>query len=116
MRTAAIAIYTAIVVTIVSVAPGTAQQTGEPYFKNGVINLDREKFKKEFDRHERDSANPGKAARSLRPNNFCIVCDDGTKINCRSFLAGEPGRLLCGMKGIVLCSNSTGRVDFGRCP
>ena len=115
MRTVSIAVYTAIVMTIVSVAPGTAQQKGEPYFKDGVINADRQKFKTEFDQHEKDANNPAKV-RSLRPNNFCIVCDDGTKINCRSVLAGEPGRLLCGMKGIILCSNHTGRVDFGRCP
>ena len=116
MRIIALAGYTAIVVTLVSAAPGIAQQKGEPYFKNGTINIDRQKFKKEFDQHERDSANPGRVARSLRPNNFCIVCDDGTKINCKSFVAGEPGRLLCGMKGVLLCSNNTGRVDFGKCP
>jgi hypothetical protein len=115
MRTVAILAYTAIVATIISVAPGTAQQKSDVTFKNGAINFDRQKFKKEFDQQERDAGNAAKV-RSLRPNNFCIVCDDGTRINCRSILSGEPGRLACGMKGIVLCSNNTGRVDFGRCP
>ena len=115
MRTVAMIAYTAVVVTLVSIAPGTAQQKGELSFKNGTFNIDRQKYKREFDQHERDAANPSKAARALRQNNFCIVCDDGTRINCRSLFAGEVGRLACGMKGVVLCSNSTGRVDFGRC-
>jgi len=116
MRIAMMIAYTAIVVSIISIAPSTAQQKSQPYFKDGVINFDQKKFKQEFDQHERDAANPGKAARKLRDNQFCIVCDDGTRINCRSLFAGEPGRLACGAKGIILCSNHTGRVDFGKCP
>jgi hypothetical protein len=116
MRTVMMIAYTTVVVSIVSIAPGTAQQKSAPYFKDGVINFDQKRFKQEFDQHERDAANPSRAARSLRKNEFCIVCDDGTRINCRSLFAGEPGRLACGAKGIILCSNHTGRVDFGKCP
>ena len=116
MRVTALIVYTAVVASIVAIAPGRAEQKGQPYFKDGVINFDREKFKKEFEQHEREAANPAKAARALRKNEFCIVCDDGTRINCRSLLRGEAGRLACGAKGIVLCANHTGRVDFGRCP
>ncbi len=116
MRAAMMIAGTALVVSILSIAPGTAQQKSEPYFKDGVINFDQKKFKQDFDQQERDAANPDRAARSLRKNEFCIVCDDGTRINCRSFLPGEPGRLACGAKGIILCSNHTGRVDSGKCP
>ena len=116
MRAALMIAYTALVVSIVSIAPARAQQKSEPYFKDGVINFDQKKFKKDFDQHERDAANPDRAARSLRTNEFCIVCDDGTRIKCRSLFSGEPGRLACGAKGILLCSNHTGRVDFGKCP
>ena len=56
------------------------------------------------------------AARTLRKNEFCIVCNDGTRINCRSLFPGEVGRLACGAKGIGLCLDHTGRVDFGKCP
>jgi hypothetical protein len=116
MRVTALIGYTALVASIVAVAPGRAEQKGQPYFKDGVINFDREKFKREFDQHERAAANPTKAARALRKNEFCIVCSDGTRFNCRSLFAGEVGRLACGAKGIGLCATGTGRVDFGRCP
>jgi len=116
MRVPALFVYTALVGSIVAIAPGSAEQKGQPYFKDGVINFDRQKFKSDFDQHEREAADPAKAARALRKNEFCIVCDDGTRINCRSFLRGEAGRAACGLKGIALCSNSTGRVDFGKCP
>ena len=116
MRAALMIAYTAVVVSIVSVAPGTAQEKAQPYFKDGVINFDQKKFKEDFDQHERDAANPGRAARSLRKNEFCIVCNDGTRINCRSLFSGEPGRLACGAKGMILCLDHTGRVDFGKCP
>jgi hypothetical protein len=101
-------------VLMTSITPVPAQQQ-QPYFKDGTINFDREKFKKEFEALERLADRPARAARSLRRNEFCIVCDDGTRINCKSLFGGEPGRLACGAKGILLCSNHTGRVDFGRC-
>ena len=84
MRITALVVYTGLVASIVAIAPGRAEMKDQPYFKDGVINFDRQKFKKDFEQHERDSANPAKSARTLRPNEFCIVCDDGTKINCRS--------------------------------
>ena len=116
MRVTGLIVYTALVASIVAIAPGRAEQKGQPYFKDGVINFDREKYKREFEQHERAANNPTKAVRTLRKNEFCIVCNDGTRINCRSLFSGEVGRLACGAKGIALCSDHTGRVDFGRCP
>ena|SRR5437660_2255302 len=115
MRMRALIGYTAFAISIVSIAPSAAEQKAQPYFKDGVINFDREKYKKDFEQHERSAANPGATARSLRKNEFCIVCDDGTRINCRSLFSGEVGRLACGAKGILLCSNGTGQVNFGKC-
>ena len=75
MRIVAVAVYTAIVVTLMSAAPGIAQQKAEPYFKNGTINFDRQKIKKELEQHERDTDNLSRSTRSLRKNEFCIVCE-----------------------------------------
>ena len=108
-------VYLAIAASIVAIAPGSAEQKARPYFKNGTIDFDRQKYKKDFDEHERAASNPASAARSLRKNEFCIVCDDGTRINCKSLFGGEVGRLACGAKGVLLCSNGTGQVNFGRC-
>jgi hypothetical protein len=113
MRAAILTAFAVSAVMAAFAAPGAAQQ--QPLtFKDGTVNIDREKYKRELEQLERGASRFGQA-RAFRRNDFCIVCDDGTRINCRVPVGGEPGRLLCGFKGVLLCSNNTGRVDFGRC-
>ena len=72
MRMRALIGYTAFAISIVSIAPSAAEQKAQPYFKDGVINFDREKYKKDFEQHERSAANPGAPVRGRGVQYACL--------------------------------------------
>ena len=115
MRSCTVMIASALVVSIVSIAPTTAQQKSEPYFKDGVIKFDQKKFKQDFDQQERDAANPDRAARSLRKNELASSSTTeraSTAVRC---YPANPD-VWCAAQGHPALFNNTGRVDFGKCP
>jgi hypothetical protein len=50
----------------------------------------------------------------LFKHEYCLVCQDGKKINCDAPMGGEAGRTWCGARGLAQCGG--GHVDYNHCP
>ena len=106
MRRMTTILCAAIGIAAASITPATAQQ--KSYFKDGVINLDQKKYDTEFDQLGKQS--PSATARSLRKHDYCVICLDGTKFDCKSLFGGETGRIFCTLRFHKLCFQGEVRV------
>lgn len=95
-----------------SVPAATAQ---EFTFKDGAITFDKQGFKAEFDKMQRDLAAKAKTKsgeRALRRQTYCIDCGGSPqdRLVCRAVVGGRVGQALCLLGGAVNCPSPGVRV------
>ena len=91
-------------------------------FKDGVIVFDKQGFKEEYDKMQRDLARKArtkKGERALRSKTYCIDCagPPTEKLVCRAIVGGRIGKALCTLGGAVSCPAGTnvGNITEGPC-
>jgi hypothetical protein len=85
-------------------APARAQTAT---FGDGKVTIDSKKLDTEL-------SDLMKTQAGLFKHEYCIVCNNGTKMNCDAPVGGEAGRAICGGRGLAQCGG--GHVDYNHCP
>ena len=91
-------------------------------FKDGTITFDKNGFKAEYDKMQRDLAKKARTKqgqRALRSQTYCIDCagPPAEKLVCRAIVGGRIGKALCTLGGAVSCPAGTnvGNITEGPC-